>query len=344
MRTSRTVAFWSYAHRDNALTDGAIVALARSVSREDALLTGYPIERADDLFVDCQGIGWGDDWRACIDRALEETNVLIPVLSPWYFKRPECRRELESFLARDEALVLPILFLPIEDFTADNDDELLAWASQLQYEDWTSLRLADPGEARKRAVNRLARRLREAVPSPEAFAELAAIEALWPGLREANTNLRIVAAQYKATREVLREDGWVPRSSGEGLLAPRFHEATQLTPLEERCLAWAGVQLARTEELDPLITSVLEQAEARADVRALRTLDADVRRLTLSEPIGITPQDEAQANVRLKHVMRDLADVAPQTERDLRAANERMLRWGRRLEAIMASGEQRGSA
>jgi hypothetical protein len=66
----KALAFWSYAHRDDELTDGAIIALIRSVSREDAVITGYPLEQADEMFVDCLSIKWGEHWRARIDQAL----------------------------------------------------------------------------------------------------------------------------------------------------------------------------------------------------------------------------------------------------------------------------------
>jgi hypothetical protein len=342
----RIVAFWSYAHEDDKLTDGAIVALARSVSREDALITGYPLEQAADVFVDCLSIRWGDDWRVRIDQALMEAGVLLPVLSPGYFMRPECRRELEAFLARSPARIRPVLLLAIQDFSADNPDKLIARASQLQYEDWTGLRFAKPDDPdRKQAINRLVRGLREAAGPPMAREELlqtlASIKELWPALREAVINLRITAAQYKATRNVLHEERLVVTAEDEP--DPRFHEATQLTPLEERCLAWAEVQLARLDGIDGLIAKAMEITEAHPETRSsLQPLREDIRQLKMTGTIGLIPQAEARANVRLRDVMRDLADVAPRTEMAISLAHERVSRWSFGMDGMADSDEACG--
>jgi hypothetical protein len=347
MPTPKVLAFWSYAHEDDELTDGAIVALARSVSREDALVTGYPLEQAADVFVDCLSIGWGDDWRARIDQALMEASVLLPVLSPGYFLRPECRRELEAFLSRSPARIRPVLLLSIPNFSANNPDKLIARASQLQYVDWTDLRYAKPDDPdRKQAINRLVRGLRKAAISPMARQELlqilVSIKHLWPALREAVINLRITAAQYKATRDVLREER-VAATTDEDAPDPRFHEATQLTPLEERCLAWAEAQLARLDDIDGLITKAIEIADGHTETRALLPpLREDIGQLKMTGPIGLIPQVESRSDLRLRDVLSGLADVAPRTETAIGLAHERVSQWRVGLGGMADSDEACG--
>src|SRR5947199_7363103 len=162
MSASHTGAFWSYAHEDDRLDAGRIRSLAERLTAEYSLATGEELE----IFVDRTGILWGQAWRERIDQALSSTTFFIPVLTPRYFTREECRAELLAFhrlaqeLGTDEVF-LPILYVPIESFDAENPDELIALASRYQYVDWTDYRLADEeSPVIRRAVADLARRIR----------------------------------------------------------------------------------------------------------------------------------------------------------------------------------------
>lgn len=344
--TSSAIAFWSYAHKDDERVEGKIVQLVERVSREYALLTGYPQERSTDLFLDCRTIEWGEDWSQRIDQALTTAALLIPVLSPLYFARPECRRELEAFASDGQPAgrresILPILYVPIPNFTADNPDRLVAAASRLRYEDWTGLRLRDfDSQESRQAVNRLARRLGQLISGRAARQELqrtlAAIEERLSGLREAAANLRVAVAQYQATREVFREERRErERTASSGpALDPLFRESAQLTPLEERCLAWADIQHARAAEMDPLVTRAVQLAEQDPDARPLlQPLEDSVHELAIHVvgPIGATAHEEARVNPRLKEVVRNLADLAPRTEVMIQSARTVMLGWNELL-------------
>src|SRR5215208_356587 len=93
-------AFWSYAHEDNELDGGNVVQLAQRLREEYSLITGGALS----VFVDRTEIEWGDQWRRRIDESLAETTFFIPVVTPRYFSRPECRRELLTFVGKAEAL------------------------------------------------------------------------------------------------------------------------------------------------------------------------------------------------------------------------------------------------
>jgi hypothetical protein len=73
--------FWSYVRADDRAEGGRIVQLARDVKQQFEFLSGEEIE----LFLDVDGIGWGDDWRDKIDDRLAKAAFFIPVLTPRYF-------------------------------------------------------------------------------------------------------------------------------------------------------------------------------------------------------------------------------------------------------------------
>src|ERR1700722_10655224 len=137
--------FWSYAHDDNKLDGGAILELARLVKEEYNLLSGEPLE----LFVDRDSIAWGEEWRERIDSSLAQTTFFIPVITPRYFRRPECRRELLEFVAKArslgvEELLLPILYIETKSLSAENTDDVVALVAKTQYVDWHTYRLLEP--------------------------------------------------------------------------------------------------------------------------------------------------------------------------------------------------------
>ncbi len=87
MSTDAVAGFWSYAHDDDKLDNGAILKLAHLIAEEFALLSGEPLN----LFIDQDSIAWGDAWRERINSALAQTTFFIPVITPRYFLQPECR-------------------------------------------------------------------------------------------------------------------------------------------------------------------------------------------------------------------------------------------------------------
>lgn len=169
--------FWSYVHDDDRAEGGRISDLATDVADQYRLHTTEELT----LFRDKEHLGWGADWRRSIDRALEQANFLIPVITPRYFQRQECRRELDLFTRRAvelgvSTLVLPILWADNSDFRENPaNDPLITLVRQLSWRDWTQLRFEPrtSGEYR-RAVADLAEQLHKAgseaegVPVPTA--------------------------------------------------------------------------------------------------------------------------------------------------------------------------------
>ena len=110
--------FWSYVHADDQAEGERISRLARDVAGKFEMLTGEPLA----LFLDRDGIKWGEVWRDKIDSSLASVAFFIPVLTPRYFRSPECRRELQFFARQAtrlgiKELVLPLLYVDVPSFT-----------------------------------------------------------------------------------------------------------------------------------------------------------------------------------------------------------------------------------
>ncbi|MDR6866578.1 hypothetical protein J2Y69_001171 [Microbacterium resistens] len=165
-------AFWSYAHADNERENDRILRLVELVRGEYELLTGTTIK----IFTDRSKIAWGDDFRQKLEEALQETSFFIPILTPTYFLRDECRKEMSQFVRSAKALglqqlLMSIRYIPVVDLTEQSADELKAVAASMQYESWDGMRLLDEHSAEHRiAVNRLAARLATLATSLESGA------------------------------------------------------------------------------------------------------------------------------------------------------------------------------
>jgi hypothetical protein len=95
--------FWSYVHADDTVDMGRVTQLARDI------VANYEAIKAEEirLFLDRDDLHWGDQWRDEVDEALSNVAFFVPVITPRYFMRPECRREFQYFLQRRQASGLP---------------------------------------------------------------------------------------------------------------------------------------------------------------------------------------------------------------------------------------------
>ncbi|QXF82084.1 TIR domain-containing protein [Rhodococcus pyridinivorans] len=167
-------AFWSYAHVDDDATDGHVRRLATQVKNAFRLLTGTELE----LFFDRESLQWGDEWKDKIDNSVHGTTFFIPIITPSYLKSSACREEFLLFWKKSSTsglgeLLLPIIYAPIT-FDMESDDEIVATVSKIQSEIWQEIRLEDESSsAYKKALNKLAARLKEIADSVEQKPEVA---------------------------------------------------------------------------------------------------------------------------------------------------------------------------
>ncbi len=281
MSSDSAIGFWSYAHDDNDLDYGLIIELAQKVQDEYNLLTGEPLR----LFVDQNSLAWGDMWRERVDSVLLETTFFIPIITPRYFTRPECRRELLEFAAKARSLgvsefLLPIIYVLPSEFTEKNSDQAIGLVASTQYVDWQDLRLEDPASREfRRAVNSLAKRLqtissevaerqlRSEISNDhldesgdEGISELVAqIMELIPDWLNVVAGDRVVTAQIRATwdaslAQVTRLKR--TRAPASAVLAAEVRAAKEMLPILERNNQDAKIYLEQSVRLDPFISSL----------------------------------------------------------------------------------------
>lgn len=165
---SDPAAFLSYSHLDDDAEPGRIGSLVRVLEGKVSLQLGQPFR----IFIDRRDMRWGERWPQKIDDALDDVLLLIPILTPAYFKSRICRREYRHFLAREESLGRSDLILPVYYVEADQLERARwtsprTWAANItvrQYFDWRLLRLCsiDSSEV-VRAIENMAVGIRAAI-------------------------------------------------------------------------------------------------------------------------------------------------------------------------------------
>jgi hypothetical protein len=281
--------FWSYAHEDDEQDSGRIRSLADAVKREYSLLTGEELQ----LFID-RDLQWGEEWRSRIDEALTGTTFFIPIITPRYFQRPECRRELLTFaghaksLGRQE-LLLSIYYVSVSGFDDErsSDDEAVELVASMQWDDWRTLRLeAEDSAAYRQRVNQLATRLAsisqslaekdEEPVAQVSFADVASDDDE-PGfldqIAEAEDAFPKLTAVIVEIGEVLAQlgdlaTGWNPtleraasQGAGPALFALRDF-SKQLDPLAGRMEILGKSYAAELVRVDPAILTLIRIAAA----------------------------------------------------------------------------------
>ena len=281
--------FWSYAHDDNKLDGGALLELARLISEEYDLLSGEPLE----LFIDRDSIAWGEEWRQRIAHALTKTTFFIPVITPRYFMRPECRRELLEFAAKAkslgvEELILPVLYVDTAGLSTDSPDEAVALIARTQYVDWRTIRLLEPNSREYRgAVSVLACRLLEiakevvekqikdelsinpgddeATGVADIVEEVKGLQPEWleavMGDKTNTAQIRATFADFSERVQKLRKS----KASPSAIMAVQMRLGKEALPLLERFHEESRVYSALSIKMDPLISTLARLVVAHPD-------------------------------------------------------------------------------
>jgi F-box protein 11 len=142
------IGFWSYARQDDELSDGRLSRLRMLLVQELQQQYGREPVR---LFQDAQTIPHGSDWEEEIRKALDASTFFIPIVTPNFVQSEWCSREVELFLAREEALaerhpdlrgksrIFPILFIGVDDVEPENP-AAFATLQKLQWFDFRRFR------------------------------------------------------------------------------------------------------------------------------------------------------------------------------------------------------------
>ena len=141
-----TIAFFSYARRDDEAVNGLLSKIRRKLEVEVQVYAG---DDELEVFQDTDDIEPGDIWEKKLRDAIDGSAFFIPILTPFYFSRPHCRSELETWLTNYRSpseirRIIPIKFLPLRkpEVNAKGKpiDELRAKIDAFQYLDFTAFR------------------------------------------------------------------------------------------------------------------------------------------------------------------------------------------------------------
>jgi hypothetical protein len=160
------VGFWSYVHADDEDDHGRILALSEDLESAYRLQTGEKLN----LFVDRDDVEWGAAWKERIDNAIAGTTFFIPIITPSYFKSPECRRELLKFAREAEALGLTELLTSVywvrvaalQDAPEASQDEAIRLVAKYNWQDLRDERLENRDSALyRKSLSKLAQKLED---------------------------------------------------------------------------------------------------------------------------------------------------------------------------------------
>jgi hypothetical protein len=164
--TGQPAAFMSYVRFDDQHDDGQLTEFRERLAAEVRVQTGEEFS----IFQDRNDIAWGQNWQARIDETLDAVTLLIPIVTPSFFRSPACRTEVERFLARErelghQDLILPVYYVSapeLDDPERRDADELARVLGSRQYADWRELRFEPfTSPAVRQALAQLASRMRD---------------------------------------------------------------------------------------------------------------------------------------------------------------------------------------
>jgi len=160
-------AFYSYVRSDDRNEGGRITDLRERLSAELEVQIGHEFP----IFQDRNDILVGERWNARIRTALENTTLLISIVTPAYLRSEACREEVRIFLDQErrlgrDDLIIPVLYVPTPQLSNSND-EIAQTLSVRQHVDWTRLRLEDIDSSLvRKEISKLAAQIVETLGRP----------------------------------------------------------------------------------------------------------------------------------------------------------------------------------
>jgi hypothetical protein len=364
--------FFSYVHADDEAEGERISRLARDVSAQFEMLTGEALN----LFLDKDAIEWGEKWREKIDSSLASVAFFIPVLTPRYFMRAECRRELQFFVRRAthlgiKDLVLPLHYVNVPALTEErSDDDLIQLMRAFQWQDWRELRFADVvTETYRRGVAALAARLVQAnrhvestmISSPPPAPAVDEVADNSPGLLDrmaaAEENLPKLVETVESVNKVIEAIGELAQAAGEeiqqrekqgGGFSARvvvFRKLSRLMAEHAESVWSLGSQFAsQLHEVDAGIRIIIEMAPAEVpgnqEVKQAVCVFFDaVREMSAAANSGLTSMQFLIDTIApIEKMSRDLRPVLRRLRQGLTAMVEAREVINEWLQLIEASG------
>ena len=142
--SSQPAAFMSYVRFVDQHEGGKLTQFRERLAAEVQVQTGEEFL----IFQDRQDIAWGQNWKTRIDEALDTVTLLIPIITPGFFRSQPCRDEITRFLEREQRLgrddlILPVYYVStpeLDDPERREADDLARVVAARQHADWRELR------------------------------------------------------------------------------------------------------------------------------------------------------------------------------------------------------------
>ncbi len=137
--------FMSYVRSDDAHEKGKLTQFREQLVGEVRLQSG---DDSFDIFQDHIDIAWGQQWQMRLDNSLDSVKLLIPIITPKFFRSEACRTEVRRFVQREQQLARNDLILPVyyvesallEQKAKRDADEIAQVINSHQRIDWRELR------------------------------------------------------------------------------------------------------------------------------------------------------------------------------------------------------------
>lgn len=142
----RTIAFFSYARHDDKAVGGLLSKIRERLETEVRVHAG---DAELEVFQDTDDIEPGDKWEDKLREAIDSSAFFIPVITPFYYNRPVCRRELEIWLANyksedERRRIIPVRFVGLPPAKMGKngkpEDKLRAQIDAIQWIDFSDFR------------------------------------------------------------------------------------------------------------------------------------------------------------------------------------------------------------
>jgi hypothetical protein len=260
-----------------------------------------------------------------------------------------------------EGLLLPILYIETRDLSSESPDEAVALVAKTQHVDWHKNRLLEPSSREYRiAVNALAQRLLDIardVADIQLKHELSSdleddgvdgitdivmrIEALIPDWLDAVMGEKSVAAQILAIWNQHEEQVLKLRkrkAPPSAILSARIRLAREMLPIAERALKDSQMYVARSVELDPLVSAlarlVAEHPESFPLVAPIReTIDEAVEEIQKADRTSFPGSVEYEF-LQMSHlgrIFQQCSSAFTARVRNAKEGNDIVRRWAAEL-------------
>jgi formylglycine-generating enzyme required for sulfatase activity len=287
------VGFFSYSQDDDIGSHGALSTLRQRIQHELRAQLGRSFKNFR-LWQDKESIAPGTLWKSEIKSAAEQSGLFIPIITPTVVNSPFCKFELDSFLAREQALgrtdlVFPMLYLSVpalEDEAQRRNDPVLSLVAKRQYVDWRELRFEDVDTVEvKKAVAKFCAHIADTLRKPWLLPE--------ERLRNEETEARRRAEEEQRQREEERRR----RTTAEAERQRLEREAAATREAEERARRAEAAEAERQgQERDAAAT---REAEEKARQEERRKKEEDERRRDEAE--AKRRSEQARAFAAAKH-------------------------------------------